>query len=265
MCICVCNIIKPHCILLMYQDIEKLVPKPSFIRKRYFLQNQHTTRNKMSGCNDRYNYNKVKFYFTNIFLKLHKERMQETFYIVKMLGPHDKIDGCNSLEYKYIYDKHGNLGICLIYKTPNDEYNDEYEYESEYNHTENKDTESNHTESNHTKDTKYIGLETYQLHNNYNYDTCGDVCNSDADTELIDYTYEGNYESNRDLDSISNADTEEMDGISNADTEEMDSISNINKDTEEIVCETSSSIYKSDSHVNDDYINKMFDKLLDYN
>jgi hypothetical protein len=251
----------------MYQDIEKLVPKPSFIRKRSFLQNQHTTRNKMSGCNDRYNYNKVKFYFTNIFLKLHKKRMQESFYIIKMLSPHDKIDGCNSLEYKYIYDKDGNLGICLIYKTPDDEYNDEYEYE--YNHTknnhienkdtENKNTEHHHAESNHTKDTKYIELETYQLHNNYNYDTCGDTCgdacDSDADTELIDYTYEGNYESNRDLDSISNTDTEEM-----------DSISNINDDTEEIVCEiSSSSIYKSDSHVNDDYINKMFDKLLDYN
>lgn len=259
MCICVCNIIKPHCILLMYQDIEKLVPKPSFIRKRSFLQIQHTTRNKMHGCNDRYDYNKVKFYFTNIFLKLHKERMQESFYIIKMLRPHDKIDGCNALEYKYIYDKHGNLGICLIYKTPDDEYDDEYDDDSEYNHTKNihiesNDTEYNHAESNHTEDTKYIELETYQLHNNHSHDTCGDVCDSDADTELIDYTYEGNYESNKDLDSVSNADTEEM-----------DSISSINDDTEEIVCEISSSIYKSDSHVNDDYINKMFDKLLDYN
>ena len=244
MFICKCNIIKPHCILSMYQDITKLVPQPAFIKQRTTLKLQRLSRNTMVCLDDRRNYNKVKFYFTDLLLKKHKEKMQETFYIIKMLSCHDKIDGCNTINYKYVYDTYGNLGICLIYKTPEDE-------------------------------------EDEDDHCNYGYDsTCDSTCDvnlnnesheridSDADTELMDSETQGYIDSD--------ADTELMDGEtdSDADTEKMDSddeyfkiSTNIEFDPAKNTKESINSNYTEYSEYNYDYdyVNKMFDKMLEYN
>jgi len=240
MFICKCNIIKPHCILLMYQDITKLVPQPAFIKQKTTLKLQRLSRNTMVCFDNRRNYNKVKFYFTDLLLKKHKEKMQETFYIIKMLSCHDKIDGCNTLNYKYVHDTNGNLGICLIYKTPDDEdIHNDYNYESAYDN-----------------------VYDVNLNNEISYRV-----DSDADTELM--------YSNSEVDS--DADTELMD---NDDIEKMDSddeyfkISLNNKtgsfkNTKDSVCVDING--NSNDHGNReynydyDYVNKMFDKMLEYN
>jgi hypothetical protein len=238
MFICKCNIIKPHCILLMYQDITKLVPQPAFIKQRTTLKLQRLSRNTMVCLDDRRNYNKVKFYFTDLLLKKHKEKMQETFYIIKMLSCHDKIDGCNTINYKYVYDTDGNLGICLIYKIPEDEEDEDdhcnYGYDSIYDVNLNNES---HERIDSDADTELMGSDTHS------------EIDSDADTELMDGETD------------SDADTEKMDS-----DDEYFKISTNNefdpvKNTKESI--NSNYIEYSEYNYDYDYVNKMFDKMLD--
>ena len=242
MFICKCNIIKPHCILLMYQDITKLVPQPAFIKQRTTLKLQRLSRNTMVCLDDRRNYNKVKFYFTDLLLKKHKEKMQETFYIIKMLSCHDKIDGCNTINYKYVYDTAGNLGICLIYKRRRRGYvNGNYGYDSTYDvNLNNESPERVDSDA----DTELMDSDT---HSEIDSDADTELMDSDADNELMD----------------SDADTEKMDNdeeyFKTSTNNEFDPV----KNTKESI--NSNYIEYSEYNYDYDYVNKMFDKMLEYN
>lgn len=230
MTICNCETIKPHCILLMYKDINTLVPTPSFVRKKSLSSLHRINRNKMNGCDNRYDYNKVKYYFTNIFLRIHKEKMQESFYIINMLRSNHKIDNCNSLDYKYVYDKDGNLSICLFYNNHKDEDEDVEEYDVSNT---NKDgyEEDNSNAEDEDKDNKselyYYsnGEDDGYLNSNDSDDTLHIYYLSSNNSELMDeHHYNNRYYHS---DTNSDADTELMedecnDGISDTDTELMD-------------------------------------------
>ena len=202
MFICKCNIIKPHCILLMYQDITKLVPKPSFTNKRSTLNLKSLSRDTIICFNDRHNYNKVKFYFTDVYLRKHKEKMQETFYIIKMLSCHDKIDGCNTIDYKYVYDIAGNLGVCLMFKTPEDDdnelnCNEHTEYVDSDADTELMDTCSEinsdaDTESMYSDDENFSDDKNYKKYNNENIDKFKNIKDSIVHDEY-NYNYDYDY------------------------------------------------------------------------
>ena len=52
--------------------------------------------------------------------------MQETFYIIKKLTPHNKKKNkCNNRVYEIQYDKNGQYGIVINFEKQNEEYNDD--------------------------------------------------------------------------------------------------------------------------------------------
>ena len=174
MVICICKTIKPNCILLFYKNINRLIPTPNFIRKKYILNLYNINRNMMHGCYNRNDYNKVKYYFTNVFLRQHKEKMQETFYIIKLLKSNHNKNYCNCIDFKYIYDKDGDIGIILMYDKPSkllnniiqdtrDNYKNEYDnYDYDNCENENVNCENDNYEN-----------------DNYEYDNCNEEIHKD--------------------------------------------------------------------------------------
>lgn len=131
MTICKCNIIHPKGIQLLYKDISMLVPTPVFIKKlkvkKTIIDYPRLTRDRFENLNERFNYNKKKFVtYNDILLKQHKQKMQETFYIIKKLTPHNKKKNkCNNRVYEIQYDKNGQYGIVINFEKQNEEYNDD--------------------------------------------------------------------------------------------------------------------------------------------
>lgn len=131
MTICKCNIIHPKGIQLLYKDISMLVPTPVFVKKlkvkKTIIDYPRLTRDRFENLNERFNYNKKKFVtYNDILLKQHKQKMQETFYIIKKLTPHNKkTNKCNNRVYEIQYDKNGQYGIVINFEKQNEEYNDD--------------------------------------------------------------------------------------------------------------------------------------------
>lgn len=122
MTICECNIVNPRGIHLVYKDISTLVPTPLFIKKikikKTILEYPRLTRDRFENLNERFNYNKKKIVtFKDVFLKQHKQNMQETFYIIKKLTPHNKKKNkCNNRVFEIQYDINGNIGIMINFE-----------------------------------------------------------------------------------------------------------------------------------------------------
>ena len=109
MVICICKTIKPNCILLFYKNINRLIPTPNFIRKKYILNLYNINRNMMHGCYNRNDYNKVKYYFTNVFLRQHKEKMQETIY--DFIDTYVLCQKCKNPETYYILQEKNDIAM----------------------------------------------------------------------------------------------------------------------------------------------------------
>ena len=140
--ICNCKLINPKYISCFYKNISELVPTPSYIKKLNKKECMTVScvslhRNYFYNYNDRYNYNRLGYYFKNKFLIHHKTKMQETFHIIKMLNQHkNQTINCNSLIYKVQFDINGDIGISIIFspddfEKKNDGYDTDDEYESD--------------------------------------------------------------------------------------------------------------------------------------
>ena len=205
MTICKCNIIYPKGIHLLYKDVSMLVPTPLFIKKLKVKTTTNDyprlTRDRFENLNERFNYNKRKFVtYNDIFLKQHKQKMQETFYIIKKLTPHNKKKNkCNNRVYEIQYDKNGQYGIVINFEKPQNEYdidddvtlneNPESNYKNNSNSIE--ETEDEECEFNFSYD-DYINIGDddgmYDDTFGYNYDTeeLTDLELSDLEKELMD-------------------------------------------------------------------------------
>ena len=160
---CNCNLINPKYISSFYKHPSELVPTPSYIKK---LKKKECTlqlclplhRNYLYNYHDRYNYK--GYYFRNKFLICHKQKMQETFHIIKMLNKHVKdnkdnkdkqytIKQCNSLICKIQYDINGDIGIRIIFEKEMNEYDSDddddigsnNEYDNKYDNAYDSDDE----------------------------------------------------------------------------------------------------------------------------
>ena len=153
--ICNCSLINPKDIYLFYKHISELPLYIKKLKKKECIHKSclHLHRNYLYNYDDRYNYNRIYYYFKNKFLKLNRQKMKETFYIIKMLNQHAKknkedivlynadidlkldfsrrhsqenINKCNSLIYKLQFDINGDEGICIIFSPNNFKKINEY-------------------------------------------------------------------------------------------------------------------------------------------
>jgi hypothetical protein len=185
MTICKCNIIHPKGIQLLYKDISMLVPTPVFIKKlkvkKTIIDYHRLTRDRFENLNERFNYNKKKFVtYNDILLKQHKQKMQETFYIIKKLTPHNKKKNkCNNRVYEIQYDKNGQYGIVINFEKQNEEYND--------------DDDETLNESPEDRNNSYPTeeIEDEECSFNFSYD---DYINIGDDDGMYDDTFGDNYD-----------------------------------------------------------------------
>lgn len=185
MTICKCNIIHPKGIQLLYKDISMLVPTPVFIKKlkvkKTIIDYPRLTRDRFENLNERFNYNKKKFVtYNDILLKQHKQKMQETFYIIKKLTPHNKKKNkCNNRVYEIQYDKNGQYGIVINFEKQNEEYND--------------DDDETLNESPEDRNNSYPTeeIEDEECSFNFSYD---DYINIGDDDGMYDDTFGDNYD-----------------------------------------------------------------------
>lgn len=186
MTICKCNIIHPKGIHLLYNDISMLVPTPVFIKKlkvkQTIIEYPRLTRDRFENLNERFNYNKKKFVnYNDILLKQHKQKMQETFYIIKKLTPHNKKKNkCNNRVYEIQYDKNGQYGIVINFEKPIEEYSE---------HDDDVTLNESPEDRNNSYPTEEIEDEECEF--NFSYD---DYINIGDDDGMYDDTFGDNYD-----------------------------------------------------------------------
>jgi len=119
--ICDCHLTKPTLYYIKNNiKFEEIVPTPTFIVKRKrqeLMKCNKLSRNYFENLNNRFNYKFKQIINEKLLFDLHKNKMQETFYIIKRMNCHTSSKmKCQTNNLNYQCDKY-NYVIYITFPT----------------------------------------------------------------------------------------------------------------------------------------------------